>query len=136
MTTLTIGKLASSCSVNIDTIRYYERKNLLNPVGRTETGYRLYSNESISRLHFIRTAQTLGFTLKGISELLAFQLGNSDCGDVQQKAQEQIQNIDDKINHLLSMKKALSELTESFPGEGNPINECPILNALSSDQSK
>ena len=63
MTTLTIGQLAKACEVNIDTIRYYERKNILAPSARTDTGYRLYSEDSISRLNFIRSAQSLGFTL-------------------------------------------------------------------------
>lgn len=131
MKTLTIGKLASACEVNIDTIRYYERKNILNPVGRTETGYRLYSSDSIARLQFIRTAQTLGFTLSDISELLDFQSNDDiDCGDVKQKAQQKIQNIDDKINHLVNIKSALSELAESCPGQGSPTSECTILNAL------
>jgi len=135
MTTLTIGKLATTCDVNIDTIRYYERKNILTPVGRTETGYRLYSNESVARLQFIRTAQTLGFTLNDISELLDLQSNdNTDCGDIQQKAQQKIQNIDDKINHLISIKTALTELAESCPGQGSPISECTILNALNSQK--
>ena len=135
MTTLTIGKLAAICGVKIDTIRYYERKNILSPAGRTEAGYRLYSNESVTRLQFIRTAQTLGFTLNDISELLDFQSnGESDCGDIQQKAQQKIQNIDDKINHLMSMKNALTELVDSCPGQGSPIDECTILNALNSNK--
>jgi len=131
MTTITIGKLASTCEVNIDTIRYYERKKILTPVGRTDTGYRLYSNESVSRLQFIRTAQTLGFTLNDISELLNLQSSDdSDCGDVQEKAKQKIQNIDDKINQLVKIKNALTELADSCPGKGNPLDECTILNAL------
>jgi len=63
MTTFTIGQMASACNVNIDTIRYYERKDILSPVNRTKAGYRLYSPDSIARLKFVRTAQTLGFTL-------------------------------------------------------------------------
>ena len=77
---LTIGRLASACDVNIDTIRYYERKNILQPNGRTDAGYRLYSQDSIARLNFVRGAQTLGFTLSEIAELLDLQSSNDkDC---------------------------------------------------------
>ena len=131
MKKLTIGKLASECDVNIDTIRYYERKNILTPIGRTETGYRLYSSDSVTRLQFIRTAQTLGFTLKDILELIDLQSNtDKDCGDVLKKTQQQIQQIDDKIAHLLDIKETLNALATSCPGEGSPTSECTILNSL------
>lgn len=126
--TLTIGKLAAACDVNIDTVRYYERKNLLLPTDRTESGYRVYSSESIKQLRFVRKAQGLGFSLQEIKELLDLcQMPEKDCGDVRAKAQDKITEIEDKIVDLQTMLKALSELAEFCPGKGQPLKECSIL---------
>ena len=131
MTTLTIGQLAKACEVNIDTIRYYERKNILAPSARTDTGYRLYSKDSISRLNFIRSAQSLGFTLQEITELLNITMSPSaDCGDIQSKAQQKADEIETKISNLQSIKDALQTLADSCPGAGKPISECNILQYL------
>jgi len=128
---LTIGRLASACDVNIDTIRYYERKNILQPSGRTDAGYRLYSQDSIARLNFVRSAQTLGFTLSEIAELLDLQSSNDkDCGDIQSQAAQKVIEIEDKINNLLQIKQALKSLINDCPGAGAPLSECSILHYL------
>ena len=128
---LTIGRLASACDVNIDTIRYYERKNILQPSGRTDAGYRLYSQDSIARLNFVRGAQTLGFTLSEIAELLDLQSSNDkDCGDIQSQAAQKVIEIEDKINNLLQIKQALKSLINDCPGSGAPLSECSILHYL------
>lgn len=128
---LTIGRLASACDVNIDTIRYYERKNILQPSGRTDAGYRLYSQDSIARLNFVRSAQTLGFTLSEIAELLDLQSSNDkDCGDIQSQAAQKVIEIEDKINNLLQIKQALKSLINDCPGAGTPLSECSILHYL------
>ena len=128
---LTIGRLASACDVNIDTIRYYERKNILQPCGRTDAGYRLYSQDSIARLNFVRGAQTLGFTLSEIAELLDLQSSNDkDCGDIQSQAAQKVIEIEDKINNLLQIKQALKSLINDCPGSGAPLSECSILHYL------
>ena len=128
---LTIGRLASACDVNIDTIRYYERKNILQPSGRTDAGYRLYSQDSIARLNFVRGAQTLGFTLSEIAELLDLQSSNDkDCGDIQSQAAQKVIEIEDKINNLLQIKQALKALINDCPGSGAPLSECSILHYL------
>lgn len=87
MPTLTIGKLAKACDVKVDTVRYYERRELLLPLARTDSGYRIYSTESIQRLDFILKAQSLGFTLKEIKELLELSENpETDCADVRNLA--------------------------------------------------
>lgn len=131
MTTLTIGQLAKQSNVNIDTIRYYERKDILQPVGRTDAGYRLYSQESVQQLNFVASAKDLGFTLAEISELLNLNAScEADCGDIKQQAQKKINEVNDKINNLIEIKKALESISEFCPGAGSPLSECSILKHL------
>ena len=68
---LTIGKLAALAKTSTDTLRYYEREGLIEPAGRSESGYRLYDKDSARRIHFIKQAQHCGFTLTEIRDLLA-----------------------------------------------------------------
>jgi len=128
MNSLTISKLASACGVKTDTIRHYERKKILLPDHRSPAGYRLYSNDSIKRLRFIKKAQTLGFTLQEIKALLELsEKPESDCSDVRRTAQTKINEIENKISDLNSMQKALENLASFCPGEGKPLSECNIL---------
>ena len=128
MSTIAIGKLAKNCGVNIDTIRYYERQDLLLPVERTKSGYRRYSNDSIKRLKFIRKSQGLGFTLQEIKNLLNLaEVENADCGDVRACAREKIAELEPRIADMLKIKKGLEELAAYCPGRGKPLSECSIL---------
>ena len=74
MTTLTIGQVAAAAGVNIQTIRYYERRGLLATPRRTASGYRQYTGDAVNRIRFIKHAQELGFSLKEIQELLALRV--------------------------------------------------------------
>lgn len=86
-----VGQLATTASVNIDTVRFYERKGLLTPDDRTAAGYRFYSNEAERRLRFIRRAKRLGFTLGEIAESLAFGTSpESTAGDVRAATEAKI----------------------------------------------
>ena len=128
MTTLSIGKLAKACGVNIDTVRYYERKGLLAPLERTESGYRIYNEESIKRLDFVRRAQALGFTLAEINELLTIsESTEADCADIRDYTKEKITEIEDRIADLVKIKESLKALSEFCPGKGEPLSECGIL---------
>ena len=129
MPELTIGKLAKTCGVKTDTVRYYERLGLLALPKRTESGYRKYNQESIRRLNFVRRAQALGFTLGEIRDLLDLsEKSEADCGDIRERAGQKIKDIKKKIAYLKRMKKGLSELSEYCPGKGRPLSECGILN--------
>jgi len=131
MNTIKIGKLAKACDVNIDTVRYYERKGLISPLERTGSGYRVYDQDSIKRLNFIRRTQSLGFTLEEIKELLELsELPEKDCEDIREKAQEKITEIEKRISDLTEVKSALGELSEFCPGKGKPLSECSILKHL------
>ena len=130
---LTIGQLAKKAQVNVETVRYYERRGLLPEPPRKESGYRQYSENDVSRLLFIKRAQTLGFTLKEILELLNLRVDpDTTCGDVKRRAEAKIGDIEEKIRALQKMKKALTKLASTCRGRG-PTSECPILEALSAE---
>ncbi len=128
MSGLSIGKLAKACAVKIDTVRYYERKGLVMPIDRTESGYRVYSEDSVKRLRFVRKAQSLGFTLEEIKELLELSdMPEADCADIREKASAKIKEVEKRIADLIAIKESLGELAEFCPGKGKPLNECSIL---------
>jgi len=86
---LTIGKLARHGGVNIMTIRYYERRGLLPAPARTASGYRLYADDAVRRLQFIRQAQLLGFSLAEIQDLLSLRMQpGTTCADIRMRAKE------------------------------------------------
>ena len=130
MKPLTIGKVAGQAGVGVQTIRFYERKGLIDEPPRTESGYRQYPAETVSRVRFIRRAKELGFTLGEIEELLSLRASpKSRCADVRRRAEANIEDIQQKVRALGRMKKALVKLTAACSGRG-PVTECPILEAL------
>ncbi len=128
MDTITIGKLAKSCKVKIDTVRYYEKSGLINPMVRTEAGYRIYNTSAIDRLRFIRKAKNLGFKLEEIKDLLELsEMPEADCSDIRERAKDKIDEIELRIADLNKMKTSLEELVKFCPGEGKKLSECNIL---------
>ena len=127
---LMTGELAKQAGVNVETLRFYERKGLLPVPPPRESGYRQYPAESVSRLRFIRRAQDLGFTLGEIGELLSLRAGSSAAtADVRDQAERKLDDIRCKIADLKAIETALVKLTVACPGEG-PLDECPILQHL------
>ncbi|HRI38979.1 MAG: heavy metal-responsive transcriptional regulator [Nitrospira sp.] len=127
---LTIGQLAKDAGVHIETIRYYERRNLLGPTSRLPSGYRLYNCEAQRRLRFIKNAQTLGFTLHEIAELLNLRVSSTArCGDVQRKAGAKLKQVEAKVSDLQALARALQVLIRTCRA-GQPTDACPILQSL------
>src|SRR5258708_7625792 len=106
MKSLTIGRVAQQAGIGVETIRFYERQRLLNSPPRSESGYREYSPDAVTRLLFIRRAKELGFTLNEIRELLCLH----SCPDVKTLAEAKIAGIEGKIKTLTRMKQILSGL--------------------------
>ncbi len=124
---LTIGQLARRIGVNVQTIRYYERLKLLRPSARRPSGYRLYSHEEERRLRFIKNAQTLGFTLREIAELLALRVASTArCGEVREKARAKLVQVESKVDDLQALARALNSLIRACR-VGQPTGYCPIL---------
>ena len=134
MECFTTSQLASRGGVNLETIRYYERRGLLPKPPRSEFGYRTFSLDAVRRVRFIKQAQELGFSLKEIQELLALRIApHTTRADVRERATAKIADIDVKIKKLRAMKKALARLTATCCGEGS-ASDCPILESLNSEK--
>ncbi len=127
---LTIGKLAKASGVNVETIRFYERKGILKQPNK-QGAFRYYPEEYITRIHFIKRSQELGFTLKETQSLLDLKIKNqSKCGDILARTEEKIEEINQKIKDLKNMKKSLEGLANCCEDRSLPISECPILDCF------
>lgn len=132
---MTIGKVAEKGGVNLQTVRYYEREGLLPEAPRLSSGYRLFTEDTIRRVRFIKRAQELGFTLAEIRELLSLRLDEErSSSEVRDLALAKIGEIENKIKTLTAMKQALVHLTDQCSGHG-PASECPILMSIDSGEA-
>ncbi|MBK9307782.1 MAG: heavy metal-responsive transcriptional regulator [Nitrospira sp.] len=105
---LTIGQFAKMVGVSVQTVRYYERCNLLQPTDRKASGYRVYSDDALKRLRFIKNAQTLGFALREVNDLLNLRVSSvARCGTVQVKAQAKLRQVEAKVRDLRALARAL-----------------------------
>ena len=136
MNRLTTSEVAKQGGVNLETVRYYERRGLLPKPPRNATGYRAFEPDAVRRLRFIRHAQALGFSLHEIKELLALRVkAGVSSADVRRRAEAKLVDIDEKLKTLRAMKKVLTRFTESCSGAG-PISRCPILAALEREEGQ
>ncbi len=129
MSQRTIGKLASAAGVNVETVRYYQRRGLLE-CPAADHGYRKYSDGDLERLRSIRRAKELGFTLEEIRDLLALAEGRrGGRSEVKALALERAAQVRAKIDNLLRVEGSLKELIVACSGHG-PTRGCPIIEAL------
>ncbi len=130
---LTIGEVAAHARVNVQTLRYYERRGILPEPKRTPSGYRDYPSNTVQLIRFIKRAQDLGFSLDEVEELLELRrAGPGQRKRVLAKALEKIQDIEKKLRRLASMREALLSLVDSCSCRGNDL-QCPILDTLNED---
>lgn len=125
-TSMTIGRLAREAGVNIETVRYYQRRGLLPTPRKPPGGARRYSSESLMCLRFIRRAQELGFTLREISELL--MLGDGSCPETRAIAEKRLGDIEMRLHDLKSMHNTLGKLIRTCRAGNHP--PCPIIASL------
>ncbi len=127
-TALTIGELAEKASVNVETIRFYERKKILNQPSK-DLSRRKYSDEFVDQILFIKQAQKVGFTLIEIKELMDLKLlPNKGCGVVKKKTAVKIAEVSQKIENLKEMLKLLKQFESKC--DGNELEKCSILDGL------
>ncbi|MDX2019041.1 MAG: MerR family DNA-binding protein [Deltaproteobacteria bacterium] len=127
---LTIGELARAAGVGVETVRFYERRRLLAVPPRRRSGYRLYPEDAVARVRFIRSAKDLGFTLSEIAELLELRVTpGRTCADVRTLARAKIAAVEAKLAELAQIKGALETLVKSCQGRG-PSADCPLLDAI------
>jgi Hg(II)-responsive transcriptional regulator len=125
-----IGQIAAGAVVNVQTLRYYERRGLLPSPPRGRSGYRDYEPDAVQRVRFIKHAQALGFTLQEIRELLALRLGSAGvCARAEARAEAAIARIDEQLVHLQRMRTMLTELAASCRRQ-DLTGDCPIMNVL------
>lgn len=131
MPDLTIGKAAAKAGVGVETMRFYERKGLIaQPMKPLDAGFRLYPEETVRRVRFIRQAQQIGFSLLEIAELLALRADPSaDCADVRARATRKHEEITRKIAQLEEIRAALEDLIAACPGRG-ALRACSIMESL------
>lgn len=131
---LTIGQVAKMANVNIQTLRYYERRKILRPVARRDSGYRVYDGEAVRTVQFIKRAQQLGFTLEDIQDLLSLRIEKkSKCANVRARAEKTLREVEDRISRLETMRKALKRLIRDC--DQRATNEaCPILESFEPEE--
>ncbi len=131
METMKIGEFARKGGVNVQTVRYYERRGLLPEPERRESGYREYTLDSLARLQFIRRSQELGFTLSEIEELLALRTDpQTTAAQVKAKAEAKIADIDSRLRDLRQIQHGLEHLAGQCRGGSGPTGDCPLLAAM------
>jgi len=128
--TLTIGQLARAAGVGVETLRFYERTQLIPEPPRRASGYRQYPASAVARIKFIKRAKELGFSLREIDELLSLRAESAgQCVEIYARAQTKVEDISAKIASLTRMKEALVRLAKAC-SEAGTSGECPILEAL------
>jgi MerR family copper efflux transcriptional regulator len=130
MEILSIGQVAKRAGVGVETVRFYEREGLLEEPPRRVSGYRQYSAQVVTRLHFIKSAQHLGFSLKEISELLQLRVdAQTSCEEVKGRTEAKLAEVERKMVELQRVWQALLQVASLCTGEG-PASACPMLEAL------
>ncbi len=131
MSAMTIGRAARKAGVGVETIRFYERKGLIEqPPKPLNSGFRIYPEGTVERIRFIRQAQEIGFSLSEIDELLSLRADPSaDSSDVRARAIAKRDEVERKIAHLRKIHAALDELISACPGQG-ALRHCSIMETL------
>lgn len=128
---MNIGEAAQHTGLSAKMIRYYESIGLISPSGRSASGYRVFDQQDLHRLAFIRRSRDLGFSLEEIGKLLALWQDNQRASaDVKALAGAHIEALNRKIEELVGLRDTLQELVRSCHGDDRP--DCPILKDLAS----
>ena len=127
---MTSGELARAASVNVETLRFYEREGILPEPQRTGNGHRRYGDAALERLRLIKRAQSLGFSLPDITALLtAMEDPTAMCEDVCATVQVKIDHMDRLLRQLRSQRRRLVHLRDACP-QTRPLSECPVVEEL------
>ncbi|WP_200879682.1 MerR family transcriptional regulator [Palleronia rufa] len=128
---MTIGKAAEAAGVNVETVRYYERRGLIaQPPKPADGRARRYAPSTVRCLRFIKDAQRIGFSLKEISELLSLRArADASCGHVRDLAVQKRREVQDRLERLQRIAGVLDEVIADCPGDGN-LRACSILEAI------
>ena len=128
MQTRSISVLAKSLNINLETIRFYEKKGLISQPIKPESGYRHYPDKTLQRLQFIIRSKQLGFTLEEIRSLLS--LNDHPCQSVEKLAQDKLTTTLEKIEDLTKLAESLKMHLNQCKSNNNKAS-CPVINSLS-----
>lgn len=128
---LTIGALAKSAGVNVETIRFYQRKGLLPEPDKPHGSIRRYGKADVTRVRFVKSAQRLGFSLDEIADLLLLEDG-AHCNEAREQAERKLVDVREKLAHLTRIEGALAELVARCGAVRGPVR-CPLIAALHQD---
>lgn len=127
---MTRRELARRCGVNFETVRYYEQRRLLPSPPRSSGNYRLYAEDAVRRIRFIKRAQSLGFKLREVRELLELaDAPSTPCQAVLERARAKLSDLDAKLADLRAMRASLGSIVDDCTGIGS-VTGCSILDAL------
>ncbi|MBS9439797.1 MULTISPECIES: Zn(2+)-responsive transcriptional regulator [Photorhabdus] len=127
-----IGQLAKLANVTPDTVRFYEKQGMMEHQNRTEGGYRLYTEQDLQRLRFIRYAKQLGFTLEAITELLSIRVdpAHHTCEESKQIVDSRLMEVEEKLLEMRKMRDSLKMLSDACCGSSHISTYCSILETL------
>ena len=135
---LRIGELAKKTGVSVETLRFYEKQGLLQTPHRSDSGYRLYDQQTLKQVSFILRAKAVGFSLKDIADLLALEVNREQetCESVKSFAEAKLQEIENKLLELQRMRDALQQITDACCGGEKSATHCTILTALAEGENR
>jgi MerR family copper efflux transcriptional regulator len=126
---MNIGEAARASGVSAKMVRYYESIGLIRPALRTESGYRVYGEEDVHTLRFVRRARSLGFSVEETAELLALWHDKGrESADVKALALRHVRDLESRIAELQAMARTLTHLASHCHGDSRP--DCPILDDI------
>ena len=116
---LKIGEVSKRSGIGIEALRFYEKSGLIDPPGRTGSGYRQYDASVLDRLEFIKRAQTLGFSLNEIAQIIAEkQAGHSPCEEVREIVRARLQELDERMAHMRRYRREMAETLKGWDQSG------------------
>jgi MerR family mercuric resistance operon transcriptional regulator len=125
---MTIGALAELAGINVESIRFYQRKGLLSEPGRPQGSIRRYGRTELGRVRFIKSAQRLGFSLDEISDLLQLEDG-SHCGEAREQAEKKLSDVRAKLAELTRIERVLADLVQRCCAASGKVC-CPLIATL------
>jgi DNA-binding transcriptional MerR regulator len=129
---LQIGEVAVRAGVSVDTVRFYEREQLLPSAGRTQGGFRLFGPEAIDRIRFIKQAQELGFALDEIRDMLRAD-GSAECRHVHDLLEAKLAEVDERLERMRAFRRQLAtylaECEHTLAAEGEAA-DCPVVDEI------
>lgn len=134
MEQMTIGQLAAAAGVNVETVRYYQRRELLAAPSRPNGGIGRYAAAALTRLRFIKRAQTLGFTLDDVQALLSLDDGRG-CSAARQIGEHKLADVRQRLQALRILEAALQDLVSRCSTKKRKVN-CPLIEALMQSEAQ